>query len=68
MKIILAALILFILPSTADAYIGPGIGIGAIGTVFGVLFSMFAAFLGVLWYPFKSALKKFRREKEKNNS
>jgi hypothetical protein len=39
--------------ATADAYIGPGVGAGTLAIVFGILSSIFFAFVGILWYPIK---------------
>lgn len=40
-------------PSTAYAYVGPGLGLGAIGAILGVCFSILLAIVGVFWYPLK---------------
>jgi O-antigen/teichoic acid export membrane protein len=47
----------------AYAYIGPGMGVGTIGVVLGVLVSIFLALLSILWYPFKRLFKKIRKKK-----
>jgi len=49
---------LFCVPLNAYAYIGPGLGVGAIGVVCGALLSIVLALLAILWYPFKRLLKK----------
>lgn len=41
----------------AYAYTGPGLGLGIIGTVVGVVFSLLLAILAVFWYPLKRLLK-----------
>lgn len=43
--------------SSAHAYTGPGLGLGIIGTVLGVVFSLLLAILAIFWYPLKRALK-----------
>ena len=43
--------------SSAHAYTGPGLGLGVIGTVLGVVFSLLLAILAIFWYPLKRALK-----------
>jgi len=67
----LGILIVLILASPAYAYIGPGLGTGAIAAVFGVLASIFLAFLSILWYPFKRFLRRHKKsvilEPDKNN-
>lgn len=60
MRILLLIFILLI-PMNAYAYIGPGMGLGAIGVVFGVLFSIFLALVSIIWYPFKRLLKKIKK-------
>jgi len=48
----------FFLPLSADAYIGPGMGAGAIATVIGILMSILLALFTILWYPLKRLFKK----------
>jgi hypothetical protein len=40
-------------PAPAAAYIGPGAGISAIGTVVAFVAAIFFALVGFIWYPFK---------------
>lgn len=44
-------------PTPAQAYIGPGVGVGAIAAVLGVLGSILAAILGIIYYPIKRRLR-----------
>ena len=46
-----------LVPTPAYAYIGPGLGAGAIAVVLGVLGSILAAILGVVYYPIKRRMK-----------
>ncbi|MDT7040983.1 hypothetical protein [Candidatus Nitronereus thalassa] len=46
-----AAVLIF--PLQAHAYVGPGLGLGVIGVVLGVLFSVLLGLLGIFWYPLK---------------
>lgn len=46
--------------TTAHAYIGPGAGAGTFAIVLGILASIFLAFLGILWYPIKRLLNRWR--------
>ena len=41
----------------AAAYIGPGLGAGAIGVIIGIIVSIFLALFAVLWYPIKRLFK-----------
>lgn len=54
----LAALLLLALPTMASAYVGPGAGLTAIGTVFALVGALFLALVGFVWYPLK---RMFRR-------
>ena len=51
-------LVLFSAP--ALAYVGPGLGMGVIGTIFGVLAAIVLAVFGLFWYPLK---RRFGRKK-----
>ena len=42
----------------AHAYVGPGLGAGAIGAVLGVVAAIFLAVFAVVYYPIKRAIKK----------
>ena len=44
-------------------YVGPGLGLGAISFVLGVLLSVFLALLGVVWYPLKRVVRAIRSGK-----
>jgi hypothetical protein len=44
--------------TSAEAYIGPGLGAGVIATVLGILGSMFLALFAIVWYPIKRLFKR----------
>jgi hypothetical protein len=46
--------------STAHAYVGPGLGLGVIGAIIGVVVAVFLAIVGVVWYPVKRLLRKMK--------
>ncbi len=48
-------------PLPAAAYLGPGAGISAIGSILAILAAVVVAIFGFLWYP----LKRFMRKKKK---
>ncbi|MEM9169791.1 MAG: hypothetical protein AAGC56_09060 [Pseudomonadota bacterium] len=54
------------LATPAAAYTGPGLGLGVVATVLGVVGSFFLAIFAVLYYPFKRMMKK--RAKAKANA
>lgn len=49
---------------SAEAYIGPGVGVGTIGVVLGILGSLFLALFAVVYYPLKRAFKKSKAKSE----
>ena len=51
------ALLLALQPQIALAYIGPGVGAGAIGAVIAVIGAIFLAIFAVVWYPIKRMIK-----------
>ena len=51
-------------PATAQAYIGPGAGIGAIGTVLAVIGAVLMMIVGFLWYPIKRLINRNKRAEE----
>ena len=52
---------LFLLGTVSSlAYVGPGLGLGVIGVILGVLLSIFLAFVGILWYPLKRFIRVLR--------
>ena len=64
-SIVIFALAFAILPDPAMAYIGPGVGAGAIAAVIGVLGSIFLAIVAVLYYPIKRMMKGRKARAEK---
>jgi hypothetical protein len=48
----------------AQAYVGPGLGAGVIGVLFGLLASVVLALLAIVWYPLKRLLRRFSRRSE----
>jgi hypothetical protein len=52
------------LPSTAEAYIGPGAGISVIGTVIAFLAAILFAIIGFIWYPVKRLRAAMRAKRD----
>jgi hypothetical protein len=52
--------------TSSYAYLGPGIGGGAIAATIGIVVAILAALIGLIWFPIKRLLKK-RKEKKENN-
>ena len=62
-----AFLILLISASLTDiahAYVGPGLGLGVIGAIVGIISAVFLAIVGIVWYPFKRMMLKLKAEKD----
>ena len=53
-------LVLLLAPSPAFAYIGPGLGAGAVATVLAVLGSILLGIFSVIYYPIKRLMRKRR--------
>lgn len=49
---------LFLMPQMASAYVGPGAGLTAIGTILALFAAVFLAIVGFVWYPVKRMLKR----------
>ena len=53
-------LLLLLAPTPAFAYIGPGLGAGAVATVLAVLGSILLGIFSVIYYPIKRLMRKRR--------
>ena len=51
------------LPSFALAYIGPGAGLSAIGTLLAVVGAAILLIVGFVWYPVKRMLRWFKAKR-----
>ncbi|GAA0332233.1 hypothetical protein GCM10009087_48060 [Sphingomonas oligophenolica] len=49
-------------PAAADAYLGPGLGLGVLSLVMGIFGSVFLGFAAILWYPIKRLVRRLRRK------
>jgi hypothetical protein len=64
--LIISALVialLLALPQGIGAYIGPGAGIAAIGTVIALIGGILLAIVAFIWYPIKRLLAKIKRKR-----
>lgn len=55
------AVLLTMIPALAQAYSGPGVGLGAIGVVLGIVGSVFLMTVSLIWYPVKRMVRGLRR-------
>jgi len=51
-------------PVAAEAYVGPGLGLSVIGTIFAFVGAVFLAIVGFIWYP----IKRLFRRRGKNDA
>ena len=63
----LAAIFLLILSSGAHAYVGPGAGLTAIGSILAFVGALLLLILGFLWYPIKRLFKIGKKERSLEN-
>ena len=52
-------------PSPAAAYVGPGAGLSALGSLLALIAAVFVAIVGFIWYPVKRLFGKRRAPAEK---
>lgn len=57
-RIAALSLIAGLTPTLAQAYIGPGAGISAIGAALALIAAVFFAIVGFVWYPAKRLLRR----------
>ncbi len=50
-------------PLVASAYIGPGLGVGAVATVLGILAGLLMLMVGIIYYPIKRLIRYFKSKK-----
>lgn len=63
----LCAIVMAFGAAPAAAYIGPGLGLGVIASIFGAIAAFLMMIAGLVWYPVKIMLRK-RREKKASAS
>jgi len=47
-------------PAPVFAYMGPGLGVGALGAALGVVASLLLVLISVVWYPLKRLARRSR--------
>jgi hypothetical protein len=67
MKFVLSSLMILAqllgTPQVIYAYIGPGAGIAAIGTVLALIVGILIAIVAFIWYPIKRLLAKIKKRR-----
>ena len=66
MQIVYSIFFLIIFQGYAYAYIGPGLGLGAILTMLTFVGLIILAFFGVIFYPLKKIIVKLRKKKKRS--
>ena len=64
MRLISLLVNLIFFPNLAYAYMGPGLGLGAILTALTFLGLIILAFFGIIFYPLKKLYKKLLKDKK----
>ena len=64
-NIFLYIFLAFFYCSNANAYIGPGMGLGAILSILGILGAIIISVLAIIYYPIKKLVKKVSNKKKK---
>jgi len=54
---VLAATVTLLASTSAHAYVGPGAGLSAIGSLVALVLAVLVAIIGFLWYPLKRLMK-----------
>lgn len=67
LKLIIFTIITIFVTLDAQAYIGPGAGIGAILTGLGFILLVILLIVSILIYPFKWIIKKIKNKKKNEN-
>jgi hypothetical protein len=58
--VLLIAALATISPSLAFAYVGPGAGLSALGSLVSLLAAIGLAIVGFVWYPIRRLLRRLR--------
>jgi len=62
---VITLITLLLLSKSSFAYIGPGLGLGIVVSILGLIFSIFLFIIALLWFPIKKLLKKNKNKKTK---
>ena len=65
LKLIYVSIIFFFITIPSYAYLGPGMGGGALAAVLGIIVAVFAALFGLIWFPLKRFIKRKKEKKDK---
>ena len=60
---VVVIILLLTAPQGTEAYIGPGAGIAAIGTVIALIGGILLAIVAFIWYPIKRLLARIKKKR-----
>ena len=63
-KLIFSSTIFCLITTSSFAYIGPGVGGGAIAATIGIIVAILASLFGLIWFPVKKFLKTRKEKKD----
>ncbi len=66
-KIALFFSVILFLPASVHAYMGPGAGLGMVGSLIAVVLVVFLVILGLLLYPLRKLIKHFKKRSRSTN-
>jgi len=67
-KLVLTSFLLCFISTSSFAYLGPGVGGGAIAATLGLIVAIFAALFGLIWFPVKRLLKNRKEKKDQQRN
>jgi len=67
-RIILMGAVLILCSTTAQGYIGPGMGASLGAVILGIVGALALAFIAIVWYPIKRLIGKSPKKKNEVNS
>jgi len=62
MRVLIPMLAFTLIALPAQAYVGPGLGLGALGVVAGLFLSLVMAFFAFIWMPIKRVFTRSKPE------
>jgi Na+/melibiose symporter-like transporter len=63
---VVGTLLLSSVPFQAQAYIGPGMGLGMVSIVLGIFVAFILLLVGLVWLPIRRVLRQRKKDREEN--